>query len=380
MKNALIIILFFISALGYAEAADSTSVSGINFRVRIQARLDVGDLLTDETDSGYISLFDTYFRRTRLEIRGHPIQPIEYTIIFSADHWERADRDHKLSMPICYVKIHASPTLTLRFGLTKLPYSRFLLTSYSRLMFVERPDFANQSSRFMSGNIPFNIQLYQSLIDSLAQIRFAVSDGFQKGDDIGDNFVVHRSDASISCRIEFSPSRWTEEKKYGSFVGVGRHLTFAAGFAAQRGIRAHNESEDPPYIIKNQERWLVELDLSAHHNGLGFQIEYINMTGKKKSEPNVNPKGICAQVGYFIKSLRLEPSFRYEYFNEDANQPDKTIQIFTSGLNWYKTRWDHDFKIQANFVHYLCDPHSEIALPNDSSKNLFYLQCQFYFR
>ena len=64
------------------KISDDTDIS---FRIRMQPRLDMGDLVKNEAGTSYESEIDNYLRRLRLEIGGNMVKDLKYNLVFEAD-------------------------------------------------------------------------------------------------------------------------------------------------------------------------------------------------------------------------------------------------------------------------------------------------------
>src|SRR3990170_3604405 len=66
------------------KISDDTDIS---FRVRMQPRLDMGELVKNDatTPTSYESEIDSYLRRLRLEIGGNMVKELKYSLVFEAD-------------------------------------------------------------------------------------------------------------------------------------------------------------------------------------------------------------------------------------------------------------------------------------------------------
>lgn len=356
-----------------AQAGWSNPDSTMNFRVRFQARLDAGDTITSDDGRAYANGTDLYFRRVRLEIRGKPIRRMNYTVIFTADQWHKNLRDKRIGMSICYLNFRWHRHFNTVFGLTKLPYSRQLITSYSRMLFVERPYMTDKASDYINGYIPFNIQAYGAFADSSLVYSVALMEGFQHGDDWEDA-IVQSGQFSWVVRFEVAPPGWTEtRRKRGSHRGEGQHLVLGFGYAAQQNIQFQTDTNG--FRRPAEDHTVHQLDLSFHRSGLTLQAEYLNML--THSTTDRNPMGWYAQGGFIFEKWQIEPALKYEFFDEDTYSPDGTTESWVFGLNYYIRK--HDLKIQANYLITRYDPATEFVLPDDDDARVFQLQAQLYF-
>src|SRR3989304_7762120 len=119
----------------------------IGMRIRLQPRLDVGDLVKDDatTPTNYESESDFYIRRIRLEFDGNLAKNLKYNLHIDADRTGQyastsgSSPTNKPAIYTAYLDYTVADSFGLRVGNAKLPYSRVSLTSSSRQLLVERP-------------------------------------------------------------------------------------------------------------------------------------------------------------------------------------------------------------------------------------------------
>ncbi len=155
-------------------------------------------------------------------------------------------------------------------------------------------------------------------------------------------------------------------------LGKGRHLTLGANWAAQDGIEYAGDAFE-------EDRTLWGMDLSGHWRGLTAQVEY-NAWKEEFSDPSKpakEPKGWYAQAGYFIPGGNVEPTIRYEVYEQDSNKADTDQKTVTAGINWYLK--GHSVKLSANYVMTEFEKNAKGFLANDDKQNVFQIQGQLYF-
>lgn len=357
-----------------------TDEFNLGIRVRLQPRFDFGDTIKNDTGKSYDSENDLYFRRTRLEIKGHMSDNLNFALILRADKLGKGavtdiEGSKNVAVHQVYVDYKISDAASLLFGVKKLPYTRIALTSSSKQLLIERPVYvekAKKTSGFQELYQPM-LMLHGKLADGVFKYNLAVADGFSNGDDsdlLGTGNAVQKSNFLYVGRIELSPPGWVEKKQSDAHLGKGRHLTLGASYAFQNGIEYKNKTSE-------EERNLWGLDISGHYEGFTAQAEYT--VWKKKSDETgvkeVKPKGWYVQAGYFFKGPDIEPAARYEVYDHDSNKDDKVEKVTTLGVNWYPR--GHSTKLSLNWVHHKYE--TNVALANDDSKDVYQLQAQIYF-
>jgi len=122
------------------KAAENTDLT---LRVRLSPRFDAGDLIkSDEaTPTSYETETDFYLRRVRLEFSGHLAKNLTFNVSLRADTNGQAPGKTKNtpSFLFAYGEYKFADALSVRFGKSKLPYSRVSLTSAATQLFIERP-------------------------------------------------------------------------------------------------------------------------------------------------------------------------------------------------------------------------------------------------
>lgn len=362
MLTRLLAIIALLSAVNLR--ADDTII----FRIRLQPRLDFGDITRRPERSDYKSEADMYLRRVRLEIVGKPTDRILYIAAFSADRWNQKGRDDQVTLGYAFMDYRFSERLRLHLGLSKLPYSKSALTSSSRQLLIERPAVVDLGTRLFNYFVP-HIMLHGKLAQGKLAYNFTVMDGLQAGDldrAFSRKEVVESGDPGFVGRIEFSPAGWIEARKSESHLGRGRHLGLGLNSAFQSGIGLAD--------IGEERRFLLGADLSFHLESISLQTEYMYM--ERDGTTRIEPSGWYVQGGYYIKRFRLEPAARFGRVDGDRNRDDDQTRIFSGGVNCYLR--GHDLKIQANIFRQSFDKNArEVA--NRDAKTGFRLQGQMYF-
>jgi hypothetical protein len=341
----------------------------ISIRVRIQPRVDFGDITRSADRSTYESEADMYLRRTRLEIVGKPIERLSYVLALSGDRWDQKGRSNAVTVGYALVDYRYSKRLGWRFGVTKLPYSRSALTSSSRQLLIERPAVVGLGTSLLRYFSPHFI-LYGKLAEGTLAYNFALTDGLQAGDSdraFSGKEVVQSGNPGVVGRIEYAPLKgWVEGRKSDSHLGQGRHLSLGLNGVFQSGI----ELED----LGKERRFLLGADLSFHHKNISLLTEYMYMN--RDSGVEIEPSGWYVQGGYFIEGLNIEPAVRFDTVNKDANLADVRTKTFTGGLNWYIA--GHDLKFQANIFHQVFDKGAR-EVTEQGTKTGLQIQNQMYF-
>ena len=350
--------LFLLDSAG----ADDT----ISFKVRIQPRADLGGFSSGARED-YRTQLDFYMRRSRLELLGRPVDGVYYILAVSGDRWGQRGASGGGDVAYAFVNYRLGPSVELRAGLVKLPYSRGALVSSSRILLIERTRTIGNAASAFGHYITPHLTLHGRLRDKSVGYYVAVMDGLQPGD--SDRFtrasVSSSENSGMVARLEFSPDGWIEGRESDSHLGVGRHLTVALNGAFQNGIVFGEVRED---------RLVWGGDFSFHRDGLTVQTEYLQVD---RDGPNdFSPAGWYVQIGKYISGLKLEPAARFERFDSDLPGGGDVVTVYTGGLNWYRN--GHDLKFMANIVHTRFERRVR-ELDDASSRTLLQLHSQLYF-
>ncbi len=384
------------------KISDDTDIS---FRVRMQPRLDMGDLVKDEGGTSYESEIDNYLRRLRLEIGGNMVKELKYILVFEAD--KNGKFASSSGSPANEVKIQTANVdykfddqFGVRFGKAKLPYSRVSLTSSSKQLIVERPVSTEAAKKLFDDYWQSNLMFYGKASEGMFAYNVAIGDGWEPNSTLHSGSTttsfnttcdssipptctttatttdttikVHKSSPLYIARFEVSPPGWTEASQSDAHLGKGKHLAVGVNYATQKGIEYKTTAYE-------EDRTLTGLDVSGHWKGFTGQLEY-NTWKEESTDPakgKKEPEGWYLQAGYFIPGVNIEPVARYEIYDQDSNSDNKQEKTTTVGVNWYLK--GHSMKIGLNIVSTKYDNSASGWLANADTKDTYQLQAQLYF-
>lgn len=354
------------------KASDETDIS---FRVRLQPRIDIGDLIKSEDGKTYESEMDMYIRRIRLEIGGQLYTNLKYSLVFEADKNGKfassGSPTNEVKIQIANIDYKFADAFAIRYGKAKLPYSRVSLTSSSKQLIIERPVSTEAAKKLFDDYYQSHLMFHGKVAEGIIAYNLAVGDGWEPNSTINSS-TVHKSDPMYIARIELSPPGWIEKDKSDSHLGKDKHLVIGVNYAQQKGIEYKT-------TVYGEDRTLTGVDISGHYEGFTAQFEY-NTWNEKYTNPATKekkPEGWYAQAGYFISGLNAEPVARYEVYNQDSNSSDKKETTTTIGANWYGK--GHSFKIGLNWAHTEYEKSASGWLTNDDKKDVYQVQAQLYY-
>jgi len=355
------------------KVSDETDIS---FRVRLQPRIDMGDLIKSEDGKSNESEMDMYVRRIRLEIGGQLYTNLKYSLVFEADKNGKfastsGSPTNEIKIQTANIDYKFQDAIAVRFGKAKLPYSRVSLTSSSKQLIIERPVSTEAAKKLFDDYYQSHLMLHGKVAEGILAYNLALGDGWEPNSTINSS-TVHRSDPLYIARLELSLPGWTEKDKSDSHLGKDKHLVLGVNYAQQKGI----EYKTTTY---GEDRTLMGADISGHYEGFTAQFEY-NLWKEEYTDPSKKakePKGWYAQAGYFISGLNAEPVARYEVYDQDSNSSDKKETTTTIGANWYGK--GHSFKIGLNWARTEYEKNASGWLANDDTKDVYQVQAQLYF-
>ncbi|MBI5884965.1 MAG: hypothetical protein HZB85_00035 [Deltaproteobacteria bacterium] len=368
----------------YGEQTKGVTVtaagSDMTFRVRLQPRLDYGDIIKSKDGKTYTSESDIYFRRARIEFGGDLVsRTIRYKVELSADKWEKAGTATTVSLYNAWALWQGSDAYNIIVGKEKLPYSRVSLTTDSQSLLIEGPVSAEDAKKVFGKTDAYyqpKAGVRGRLLKGIIGYEVAFADGWSSGEVIhaAPARTVYRSGILTVARVELSPPGLAEDKKSDAHLGQGSHLTLGINAARQGGI------EYDTAVANKETRTLRGLDLSGHYKGFTMQFEW-NEWKIDSTDPGVSgitPRGWYAQAGWFIdsKGLNIEPVGRYESYNQDSHSVGRGEVDTTVGLNWYLK--GHSLKAGVNWVHTRYGGNAAGRLANDNSKDVLQVQAQLY--
>ena len=369
----------FASAAAFIFGEETKGISigksedlNLTIRFRLQPRLDLGDLTQSRDGRSYASESDLYLRRMRLEFEGNLIKNLKYAIHLSGDKWGKTGQADKISLFYAYLDYKFLDTFSLRAGKAKLPYSRVSLTSSSKQLLIELPVSTDAAKKLFDDFEQPNVLAHGKLHEGIVAYYLAYADGWAEGKTLRPGNTVYKAAPLWVARVELALPGWVEKGKSDSHIGKGRHLTLGLHYAAQNSIQYQENTFE-------EDRELFGFDLSGHWKGVTAQFEY-NWWEEDYTDPgrrSKEPGGWYFQAGYLIDSINLEPVVRYEHYDQDANTPDKTEEVWTVGANWYGK--GHSLKISANWVHSEFDQQASGWLADDDTRDVFQVQAQLYF-
>ena len=337
--------------------------------LRLQPRLDAGDLARSRDGGAYAGTQDLYLRRARLGLEGRYGKQLRFEATLEADRSGQAGRASSVGLYSATAGWVAGEAFAASVGKQKLPFSRVAYTSSARQLLPDRPFGVEEVKDALGGTTTLSVVLRGRLAGLLGW-HLAAGDGWGTGETLdaaGGRQLVRRADPLVVGRIELSPPGWAEDPRSDAHLGEGRHLTLGLAAAVQRGISY-------VAIDAGEERRFGSIDLSGHAGPFTAQAELDAWTVDSSAPGRavVKPRAVHVQGAFLVGAV--EPAVRWERFEADAEAPGTALRAFTLGVNWYLR--GHDLKLQAAWVHVRREAQAPGRVERDRTQDLLQLQGQ----
>lgn len=347
-------------ALGEATKGATVKPSddaSLQVRIRLQPRLDAGDIYTDAADKT-VSETDLYIRRARIEAGGAMTKELKYKFVLQGDKANKEGTGTAVGVKYALVDYKFADAAALLFGKTKLPYSRVSLTSSSAQLLVERPA-STEAAKKLFGDYNQPILMLHGKAGAFGY-ALATGDGNKEAKTV-------ESDPYYGARLTFAVM--PEKGQSDAHLGEGNHLVLGVHAGVQDGQKTIGAAT-------STDRELVGADVSFHTGGLTAQVEYNKMTESTTGAADVEPEGAYAQLGYFIPGINIEPAVRYEEYDHNSNASGRKDKITTAGFNYYLK--GHSMKLGVNWVNTKLGS-GNFAAGGDDTRDVLQVQTQLYF-
>ena len=321
--------------------------------VRIQGSLETKDIqYLDGTSKDFT---DAYLRRVRLEVAAGFGDVASFTMDIRNDksNYGIENPEGQFSVGDAYVKIKKPfDTSLLNFKLyrAKIDVSRTETVKSARVIAYDRPYVADAAAQFISFNRRgANIQAYG---DWNKKIHYQVATGAAANPDkVKDAIGNAGSKADISLddqsffvggKIKLSPfDGWEEKKITETYMGQGKHFTLGAAYWAIPTMKGTTKNSGGIVNNFNLNRSLINLEASAHYQGLMLQGEYFKFNNVIK-DITANTLEIGDSNGWYLTGeyvftdfYYLSPFARYESWDRFEEEDGFKTTSTLAGVNWY---------------------------------------------
>jgi len=348
-------------------------IADMGFHLRLQPRLDYGDLVVSRDGQTYDREQDLYLRRVRFSVVGTVLGQLHYVLTLAADRVGQKNRPNAVTATDAAVEWRAAEWFALRVGRAKLPLTRSGLTSSARQLLVDRPLSVDAARGLFDDVNQPNLLVRSRLLGGAVALYGAIADGWNGTGPYASSpgKTVRTSHPAVVARVELSPPGLAEAHKSDAHLGEGSHLTLGA----DAGLQEHIEYGD---VDGREDRRLLGVDLSSHFGPLTVQGEarWWEIRSTVPSRGTVKPYGVYGQAAYYVAPVGLEPVVRYERYVEDSTRSDARQGVLTVGLNAYLHR--HAAKLQLAWVHRAFGTASSGRLPGADAADVVQAQAQLY--
>ncbi len=348
----------------------------LNVRVRLQPRLDIGDLMKDAPSGEYISETDLYVRRIRLELTGNMVKNLKYNLTLAADKDDQrnsttgVNANSTFGVHYAYFDYKFADAASLLFGQFKLPLSRVSLTSSSKQLLVERPVSTEDGKKLFGDYEQTELMLHGKIADGIFSYLVAIADG-SDSNQAGTALTNPEGDPAYIGRLEFSPPGWVEKSKSDAHLGKDKHMSLGVHAGTQQGLKAFGSAVET-------DRTLLGADFSLHVGGFTAQAELNQWSVDQTLAADVEPQGWYTQVGYLIPGVNIEPVARFEVYDRNKNAAtDREDTYTTLGFNWYFK--GHSMKLGVNWVQSEFGPGNLTGTRPATERDVYQIQSQIYF-
>ena len=184
----------------------------LRIRVRVQPRIDAGDLVPSEDGRSYDLGHDTYLRRIRLSFTGDVLHALHYVVTLDGDRVSQAGRPNQVHVTDAALEWRPDEAFQLRFGRAKLPITRIGLTSSARQLLVDRPISIDAARGFLGDVNQANLLLHGRLGGGVLAWYAAAADGWNAQDALYGSSPGERVRTSTPAgvlRAELAPPGFT---------------------------------------------------------------------------------------------------------------------------------------------------------------------------
>jgi hypothetical protein len=314
--------------------------------VKIGTRLQ-GTFESKTTEKGDVeeTANDAYLRRVRFEITTGFDKYTSFTMDVRNDKANYQNKgEETFNVGDAYLKIKkpfGDSLVNFKLYRGKIDVSRTETVKSAYVIFYERPHIADEAAQYITHNRRgTNIQMYGDF-EKKFHYQVAIGDGVYSGkfkDATGGSFKGSgfvQEQFFYGGKIILSPfDGWEETKRTETYFGEGKHFQVGASYWNSSDIN-FNDGVDNRTI----DHELLNLELSAHYEGLFVQAEYFSFDGvvKKWGEAETgNSDGWYATGEYVFKDLNyIAPFFRYEKWNKWEGEDGYDFTSTVAGLNWY---------------------------------------------
>ena len=290
-----------------------------------------GDWLQDPVSEGYAQ--NLFLRRARF-IFGGQINP-EVTFFMETDNPNLGKVPKSLGTGFivqdAFMEWKPANEFALDAGLILIPMCRNCLQSAATLLTMDYGSFSflNSAPTQSSVGRDTGFQAKGYLFGQRLEYRLGTFQGFRQ--------TGARNAFRTAGRLQYEFLDVEVGPFYtGTYLGKKKVLAVGVGFDRQQDYTATSGDIFFDHPVGNG-------------NGITAQVDYINYDGGTTFTTLPKQNDAFTEVGFYIKSLKLQPFLRYEKqsFSADANK-SKDLTRYQGGLTYYP--YGYNFNIKAGYT------------------------------
>jgi hypothetical protein len=339
---------------------DDASDMWLKAGVRIQGTFENVDTTKYNNDGSIksdTSLADGYLRRVRFEVAAGFGKHTSFVMDVRNDKANKGVNNDEGNFNVgdAYVKIKkpfGDSLVNFKLYRAKIDISRTETVKSARVIVYDRPHVADAAAQYISFNRrASNVQVYG---DWNKKVHYQIAAGSASSPDkiidatgskaTSDGASIDEQSFFYGGKVVLSPfDGWEETKRTETYFGKGKHFSVGASYWAVPKLSGSVDINSTTTTTFNLKRELINLEASAHYNGLFVQAEYFKFKGMVQNWQNGNNAVVTGtSTGWYVTSEYVMPELnyiapfaRYESWNRFDDLDGYDVVSKLAGVNWY---------------------------------------------
>jgi len=368
MKKVIISIILFATVINMSYAQENNSADkqseklifkGLTFQpgYRIQTRYAYYE--SSSTN-------DIMIRRVRFKAKGDAFGIAKYYVEMKIDNSAQEGKTPKAKIETVYLDFKLHENIYLKVGIYDVPFTRSLLTSDSKVLFMDRSIVTNKLAKLGLVDNTQGLLFHGRPMDGHLEYSFGVFDNevFELA-----NGQTSKWSKSLMTAGRLGLNLFDEEGKpssrgyadyRASYVGKGKRLSLGVNAVQLKNVHENNSQ----YNLS-----AIGADVFANYKSLSFEAEY------NKIKKDINSSGWYTQIAYLLpvelgRNIKIEPNLRYQEYDNNVDIVGDRVDATSFGFNFYFK--GHNLKAQMDYTMY-----GEETTELDN--NIFQIQLQLDF-
>jgi phosphate-selective porin len=317
-----------------ARPAEESTLGTLRLDVKLEARLDAGDVAEGPDGATYATGRDAYVKKVRFGVGGRLLARGKYALLLAAEHLAQDGRAPLVKLDRAYVEYAFADPFAVRVGRAKVPLSRGSLLSSNDVLLRDAAVVSAIDKLFVD-DTQLALQVKGSAGAGVLSWAAALGEGWRRGDPIHGTAAVGTVQGAsplLVVRAELALPGFAQPLE-ATAPGRGRRVSIGASLSTQRDIRYAGGTGA-------EDRSLASLDLTARAGPFSAVVEADawRVASTAAAVGTKRPSGGYAQLAWFVAGPSLEPAIRYDAYNEDAAEPGAYQRALSLGVNWYPRR------------------------------------------